>query len=116
MRQLQTDSLGFCDQPHRTSNTGCYYAVSNARTRSFFEAMLMLGDRVLAARSHQAAVHTLLSEHASQFGLRIKNLISDHRLLPSKSKLWLQLGFYESFLFLTTSKQSVGTFTAIENS
>jgi len=45
--------------------------------------MVMEGDKVLSVRSHQEAMHTVLSEHESQFGLRIKTLRREHEIIPS---------------------------------
>lgn len=77
----------FATARDRGANSGCYYAVNNERTRYFFSAMALIGERVTSTRSHQAAMHTVLNEHATHVGLRIKNLIDDHKLLPSKCDL-----------------------------
>jgi hypothetical protein len=65
------------------SNSGCYYAVNNDNTKLLFAEMIYQGDRVSACRSHQAALHTVMSELSSLHGLRVKNLRDDHEKFPS---------------------------------
>jgi hypothetical protein len=45
--------------------------------------MVLRGDSILKTRSHQAPMHAILSDHASHFGLRVRNLKSESSLLPS---------------------------------
>jgi len=45
-----------------SANTGFYYVRSNDRTRNFFNQLLMSGDLVISAKSHQIALVALLSE------------------------------------------------------
>jgi hypothetical protein len=49
-----------------------------------FTEMIYQGDRVSSCKSHQATLHTVLSELANLHALRVKNLRDDHEKLPSK--------------------------------
>mmetsp|Transcript_7062 Transcript_7062/g.22936 ORF Transcript_7062/g.22936 Transcript_7062/m.22936 type:complete len:533 (-) Transcript_7062:26-1624(-) len=51
------------------ANSGFYFIRSNDRTRLFMYRMLMSYDDVLAQRSHQSALITLLLEHVARYGL-----------------------------------------------
>ncbi|GKY99729.1 hypothetical protein MPSEU_000926900 [Mayamaea pseudoterrestris] len=63
------------------TNSGCYYVVNNARTRHFFADFVKRGDAVAKAKSHQAAMSGLLTEHVNLYGLRPKTLWGDHEVL-----------------------------------
>mmetsp|Transcript_5502 Transcript_5502/g.15925 ORF Transcript_5502/g.15925 Transcript_5502/m.15925 type:complete len:682 (-) Transcript_5502:710-2755(-) len=55
-----------------SANTGFYYVRNNPRTQFFFNSLLMTGDLILSTSSHQIALVSLLNEHASMYGLRVK--------------------------------------------
>lgn len=48
-----------------SANTGFYYVRQNDRTRYFFNSLLLAGDLISSTHSHQIALISLLSEHAS---------------------------------------------------
>jgi Nucleotide-diphospho-sugar transferase len=48
-----------------SANTGVYYIRSNDKTRYFFNSLLLSGDLVVSTHSHQIALVSLLTEHAS---------------------------------------------------
>lgn len=65
-----------------SANTGFYYVRSNDRTRNFFNSLLMSGDLVISAKSHQIALVALLSEHTSLHGMKTKVLSRDTNEFP----------------------------------
>lgn len=65
------------------ANSGFYYVRHNRRTRSLLTSMLNSADRILGMRSHQRALISLLNEHATFFGLRVKILDRDGGLFPN---------------------------------
>ena len=58
-------------------NTGVYYVRNNPRTQYFLNHVLMSGDLIAATTTHQAPFLSLLSEHASLHGLKVKILPTD---------------------------------------
>jgi hypothetical protein len=48
-----------------SANTGFYFVRHNDKTQYFFNSLLMAGDLILSTHSHQIALISLLSEHAS---------------------------------------------------
>jgi hypothetical protein len=66
-------------------NSGLYFVRSNARTRDFFDALLLQVDLVLRSRSHQAVMTTLLGEHVSRYGLRVRVLRGEADNMPGRS-------------------------------
>lgn len=65
------------------ANTGLYYVRHNAKTQHLFSVFVRMGDLVLADQSHQAALTTLVNEHMSLRGLRVKVLAKDSKLFLS---------------------------------
>jgi len=65
-----------------SANTGFYYVRHNERTEYFFNAFLLAGDLVLSTHSHQVALITLLNEHSSMYGLKVKILPRDGDEFP----------------------------------
>lgn len=65
-----------------SSNTGFYYVRNNDKTRYFFNQLLLGGDLIIATKSHQIALVSLLSEHASMYGLKVKVLSRDEDDFP----------------------------------
>jgi len=65
-----------------SANTGFYYVRSNAKTQYFFNSLLLGGDAILAAKSHQVPLMPLLSEHASLYGLKVKIFGRDTNTFP----------------------------------
>jgi Nucleotide-diphospho-sugar transferase len=55
-------------------NTGFYYVRNNERTQHFMNQFLVSGDLILLTGTHQAPFITVLSEHASAHGLKVKIL------------------------------------------
>eukprot|EP00532_Pseudo-nitzschia_australis_P001674 CAMPEP_0168204718 /NCGR_PEP_ID=MMETSP0139_2-20121125/25542_1 /TAXON_ID=44445 /ORGANISM="Pseudo-nitzschia australis, Strain 10249 10 AB" /LENGTH=730 /DNA_ID=CAMNT_0008130665 /DNA_START=237 /DNA_END=2429 /DNA_ORIENTATION=+ len=55
-----------------SANTGFYYVRNNRRTQNFFNSLLMAGDQILTAASHQSVMITLLAEQASLYALKVK--------------------------------------------
>ena len=48
-----------------SANTGMYYVRNNDKTKYFFNSLLLAGDLIGSTHSHQIALVSLLSEHAS---------------------------------------------------
>jgi hypothetical protein len=59
------------------ANSGFYVVRFNENTRHFLVRMLYAGDTIVMSASHQQALNSLLSEHASLYGLRSKTLGMD---------------------------------------
>jgi hypothetical protein len=59
-------------------NTGFYYVRHNPRTRYLLTNLVYIGDQARRAASHQQAMTTIMSEHAMQFGLRVKTMSGDN--------------------------------------
>ena len=53
-------------------NTGFYFVRACDRTRYFFNCFVKLGDMIQQSGSHQSALTSLLNEHVSYRGLRVK--------------------------------------------
>merc|ERR1719221_2325385 len=66
-----------------SANSGFYFIRNNDRTKFLFRSMLYSGDLIFAARSHQQILITLLAEHNSLSGLRVKVLSKDREEFPS---------------------------------
>jgi hypothetical protein len=58
-------------QPY-SPNSGFYYVRHNERTEFLFSVFVRMGDLIQVGGSHQAALSSLLSEHASWRGLKVK--------------------------------------------
>ena len=67
-----------------SANSGFYYAKTNPRTKYFFSSLLKAGDMILRTKSHQAVMGLLLSQHSSQFGLRVRVLHEESKMFPGK--------------------------------
>jgi hypothetical protein len=65
------------------ANSGFYFVRSNNRSKFLFRAMLYQGDLVLACRSHQQVLISLLAEINSYAGLTVKVLNRDADDFPS---------------------------------
>jgi Nucleotide-diphospho-sugar transferase len=65
-----------------SANSGFYYVRSNIRTKYLWTSLLRQGDMILRAKSHQAALSILLSEHSSLFGLKVKVLHNESEAFP----------------------------------
>jgi len=57
-----------------SANSGFFFVRNNERTKNLFKSLLIGGDRVLQWASQQSAFNTILDEHISLFGLRVKIL------------------------------------------
>jgi hypothetical protein len=68
---------------NRIANSGSYFAVNNVKTKYFFASMVFTIDIILSVGSHQAAMHAVLNELSSLYGLRIKTLQKENEQLPS---------------------------------
>jgi Nucleotide-diphospho-sugar transferase len=71
-----------------SANSGFYYVRSNIRTKYLLTSLLRQGDLILRAKSHQAALSILLSEHSSLFGLQVKVLHNASEDFPGASALF----------------------------
>ncbi|CAB9522374.1 Nucleotide-diphospho-sugar transferase [Seminavis robusta] len=60
-----------------SGNTGFYYVRNNARSQYFINHLLVSGDLIASTKTHQAPFLSLMSDHASLHGLRVKILPSD---------------------------------------
>jgi len=65
-----------------SANSGFYYIRNNAETRYFLTSLLYAGDLILTSSSHQQALIQVMTEHASQFGTRVKVLSRDMDEFP----------------------------------
>lgn len=57
-----------------SANSGFYFVRYNEQTRHLMTRMLYSGDTIVTSGSHQQALNSLLAEHASLYGLRVKVL------------------------------------------
>jgi hypothetical protein len=60
-----------------SANSGFYYVRYNDRTRYLFISLLVQSDMIVKHASHQQVLVSLLTEHASLTGLRVKVLTKD---------------------------------------
>jgi len=58
-------------QPY-SPNSGFYFVRHNTRTEYLFNCLVKMGDHILATNSHQETLTSLMSEHSSLTGLRVK--------------------------------------------
>jgi len=65
-----------------SANSGFYYVRSNERTRYLFTSLLYSGDLIRAFDSHQQTLISIINEHSSLFGLRVKVLNRDTPEFP----------------------------------
>jgi hypothetical protein len=65
-----------------SANTGFYYIRYNKQTEYFLSCLIRLGDIVTQSSSHQQALHMVLNEHTSLYGLRIKVLSREDDEFP----------------------------------
>ena len=65
-----------------SANSGFYYVRNNPETKYFFVSLLYNGDQILTSNSHQQALIQVMTEHASQFRLRVKVLSRDMEEFP----------------------------------
>lgn len=65
------------------ANSGCYFVRSNIMTRGFFDAVLFSSDMIVATASHQQAMASVLAEHVSLYGLRVKVIARETWDLPT---------------------------------
>eukprot|EP00591_Stephanopyxis_turris_P009357 CAMPEP_0195515512 /NCGR_PEP_ID=MMETSP0794_2-20130614/6554_1 /TAXON_ID=515487 /ORGANISM="Stephanopyxis turris, Strain CCMP 815" /LENGTH=544 /DNA_ID=CAMNT_0040643943 /DNA_START=219 /DNA_END=1853 /DNA_ORIENTATION=+ len=56
------------------ANSGFYYVRHNPKTRYLFISLLLQSDQIIAHHSHQQILSTMLTEHASLYGLKVKVL------------------------------------------
>jgi hypothetical protein len=63
-------------------NTGFYYVRAVDRTRYFFHCLVKLADTIQQSGSHQSALTSLLNEHVSYRGLRVKIFSRDTMEFP----------------------------------
>ena len=76
------------DDPNPTvapysANSGFYYVRNNQRTKNLFTSLLYAGDQIRAVHSHQETLTSLLNEHSSMYGLRVKTVSRDEEHFPS---------------------------------
>jgi len=65
-----------------SANSGFYYIRNNPETKYFLTSLLYAGDLILTSNSHQQALIQVMTEHASQFGLKVKVLSRDMKEFP----------------------------------
>ena len=63
-------------------NTGFYFVRHNLKTEYFLHSLLMAGNLIIGSGSHQWALNTVLQEHVSWRGLRVKVLSVDTDMFP----------------------------------
>jgi len=59
------------------ANSGFYYIRYNERTKYMLISLLYAGDLIQRLHSHQAALQSILAEHSSLFGLKVKTLTEE---------------------------------------
>jgi hypothetical protein len=82
-----------------SANTGFYYVRHNARTEHFFSSLLLAGDLIFKADSHQQALIALMSEHVSLYGLRVKVFPRQEEDFPGGYQFHMKSGKYMKALF-----------------
>jgi hypothetical protein len=65
-----------------SANSGFYYIRNNPETKYFLTSLLYAGDLILTSNSHQQALIQVMTEHASQFGMKVKVLSRDMDEFP----------------------------------
>ena len=65
-----------------SANSGFYYVRNTPETRYFFVSLLYAGDIIITSKSHQQALIQIMTEHASQFGLKVKVLKREMEEFP----------------------------------
>ena len=63
-------------------NTGFYFVRAVDRTRYFFNCFVKLGDMIQQSGSHQSALTSLMNEHVSYRGLKVKIFSRDTDEFP----------------------------------
>jgi len=66
-----------------SANSGFFFARNNLKTRHFFKTFLYSGDIIKAFGCDQAVMATIISEHSSLFGLKVKVLDREGAEFPS---------------------------------
>lgn len=82
-----------------SANSGFYFVRYNARTEHFFSALLLAGDLIFKTDSHQQALISLMSEHVSLYGLRVKVFSRDEEDFPGGYQYHQHSGKYMKALF-----------------
>lgn len=77
-----------------SANSGFYYVRNSDLTRNFLTSILMSGDMVLRANSHQQALVAILSEHVSLYGLKVKVFARNTPNFPGGYQYHLKSGEY----------------------
>ena len=65
-----------------SANSGFYYVRSNDKTKHFFSNLLTNGDQIIESGSHQQVLISLLSEHVSLYGTKVKIFSRDTDEFP----------------------------------
>lgn len=65
-------------------NSGFYFVRHNDRTEYFFSVFARMGDLILQSGSHQSALNSILCEHASWRGLKVKVFGRDDPVVGQK--------------------------------
>lgn len=87
-----------------SANTGFYYIRNNVRTQHFFNTLLLRGDMIVATKSHQAPLISLLSEHSSLYGLKIKILSRDEDDFPGGHAYHRRKGYMKELMQINAKK------------
>lgn len=85
-----------------SANSGFYYVRHNKLTENFFSALLNSGDLILRTDSHQQALISLMSEHVSLYGLKVKVFSRDTDEFPGGYHYHMKNGNYMRKLFAGT--------------
>jgi hypothetical protein len=85
-----------------SANSGFYYVRANAKTKYFFQSLLMAGDLIQKTDSHQQALIALLTDHSSLFGLRTKVFPRESWEFPGGYQYHQKSGQYMRDLFAGT--------------
>lgn len=88
-----------------SANTGFYYIRDAPETAHLFRSLVWFGDVVEAVKSHQIALISLLSEHASLFGLRVKVL--DWKDFPGGNTYHRRLDYMKEWLQSSSQQQPI---------
>ena len=68
-------------QPY-SANSGFYFMRNNPRTQYFLTQLVLAGDLILKTYSHQQALVSMLAEHSSLFGLKVKVMSKEDDRFP----------------------------------
>lgn len=91
-----------------SANTGFYFVRNNKGTKHFFNQLLLSGDSIFEAGSHQNVLISLLAEHASLYNLRIKTWNRMAEEFPGGYSFHMRKDFMKQLIHTKNSTDSRG--------